>query len=151
MRLFIEIMETIRKVRRVETVRVDKYEECPPLLGDHLEKIAGDIYLGVTEFSGENYVSIRRYFTDRDGNLRPRKEGVSLTLPQFAILVDSMSEIESRYWGMEEGLSLRPFEQFVGPWKMNIDIFGNFSIWEHYYNQTKNQLVPLNKGISFPL
>ena len=130
---------------------MDKYEECPPLLADYLEKIAGDIYLAVTEFSGENYVSIRRYFTDRDGNLRPRKEGALLTLPQFAILVDSMSEIESRYWGMEEGLSLRPFEQFVGPWKMNIDIFGNFSIWKQYFNQTKNQLVPLNKGISFPL
>ena len=94
---------------------MDKYEEYPPLLADYLEKIAGDIYLAVTEFSGENYVSIRRYFADRDGNLRPRKEGASLTLPQFAILVDSMSEIGSRYWGMEEGLSLRPFEQFVGP------------------------------------
>ena len=84
----------------------------------------------MTEFSGENYVCIRRYFTDRDGNLRPRKEGASLTLPQFAILVDSMSEIESRYWSDGEGLSLRPFEQFVGPWKMNIDIFGNFSYLE---------------------
>ena len=140
-------METIRKVRRVKTVRVEKYEECPHLLADYLEKIAGDIHIAVTEFSGENYVSIRRYYTDRDGNLRPRKEGASLTLGQFAILVDSMSEIESRYWALEEGLSLHPYEQFVVPWKLNIDIFGNFSIWKQYYNQTKNQLVPLNKGI----
>ena len=72
-------------------------------------------------------------------------------LEQFAIFVDSMYEIESRYWAFEEGLSVSPFEQYVGPWKLNIDIFGNFSIWKHYYNQTKNQLVPLNKGISFPL
>jgi hypothetical protein len=36
-------METIRKVRRVEAVRVD--EECPILLSDYLEKIAGDIYI----------------------------------------------------------------------------------------------------------
>ena len=144
-------METVRNVRRVNAVRVEKYEECPILLSDYLKKIAGDIYLAVMEFSGENYVSIRRYYTDRDGNLRPRKEGAALSLGQFAILVDSMSEIESRYWALEEGLSLRPFEQFVGPWKLNIDIFENFSIWKHYYNQTKNQLVPLNKGIPFPL
>ena len=118
-------MQTIRKVGRVEAVRVED-EKCPALLSDYLEKIAGNIYLTVTEFSGENYVSIRRYYTDREGDLRPRKEGASMTLCQFAILIDSMSEIESRYWSLEEGLSLRPFEQFVGPWKLNIDIFGNF-------------------------
>jgi len=142
-------METIRKVRRVDAVRVD--EECPTLLSDYLEKITGDIYLTLGEFCGENYVSVRRYYTDRDGNLRPRKEGVALTLGQFAILVDSMSEIESRYWAFEEGLSVSPFVQYVGPWKISIDIFGNLSFWKHYYDQTKNLLMPLNKGISFPL
>ena len=50
--LFNEIMKTIRKVRRVKAVRVDKYEECPLLLSDYLEEIAGDIYMMVTEFSG---------------------------------------------------------------------------------------------------
>ena len=129
-------METVRKVRRVETVRLAD-EECSILLSDYLEKIAGDIYMAVTEFSGENYVSIRRFYSNRDGNLRPRKEGASLSLGQFAILVDSMSEIESRYWAMDEGLPLHPYEQFVGPWKLNNDIFGNLSIWKHY-NQTKN-------------
>ena len=138
-------METIRKVRRVEAVRVD--EECPTLLSDYLEKITGDIYLTLGEFCGENYVSVRRYYTDRDGNLRPKKEGVALTLGQFAILVDSMSEIESRYWAFEEGLSVSPFVQYVGPWKISIDIFGNLSFWKHYYDQTKNLLMPLNKGI----
>ena len=142
-------MEPVRKVRRVETVRVD--EECPILLSDYLEKIAGEVYISVTEFSGENFVHLRRYYTDRDGNLRPRKEGAALTLGQFAMLVDSMYEIEFRYWALEEGLPVSPFEQYVGPWKLNIDVFGNFSIWKHYYNQTKNQVVQLNKGISFPL
>ena len=98
-RLFSEIIETIRKVRRVDAVRVD--EECPILLSDYLEKIVGDIYLTLGEFGGENYVSIRRYFTDRAGNLRPKKEGAALTLEQFAIFVDSMYEIESRYWAFE--------------------------------------------------
>ena len=130
---------------------MDKYEECPLLLSDYLEKIAGDIYLSITEFEGDNYVHLRRYYTDRDWNLRPRKEGAALSLGQFAIFVDSMSEIESRYWASEEGSFVSPFVPFVGPWQLEIDIFGNFSIWKHYYNQTKNQLVPLNKGISFPL
>ena len=89
MQLFSEIMETIRKVRSVEAVRLD--EECPMLLSDYLEKIAVDIYLTLSEFCGENYVSIRRYYTDCDGNLRPRKEGAALSLGQFAILVDTMS------------------------------------------------------------
>ena len=142
-------MEPVRKVRRVETVRVD--EECPILLSDYLEKIAGEVYIAVTEFSGENFVHLRRYYTDRDGNLRPRKEGAALTLGHFAMLVDSMYEIEFRYWALEEGLPVSPFEQYVGPWKLNIDVFGNFSLWKHYYNQTKNQVVQLNKGISFPL
>ena len=125
-RLFCKIMEPVRKVRRVETVPVD--EECPILLSDYLEKIAGEVYIAVTEFSGENFVHLRRYYTDRDGNLRPRKEGAALTLGQFAMLVDSMYETEFRYWALEEGLPISPFEQYVGPWKLNIDIFGNFSI-----------------------
>ena len=36
-------------------------------VSDYLEKIAGDIYLTLSEFSGDNYVSIRRFYTDRDG------------------------------------------------------------------------------------
>ena len=126
-------------------------EECPILLSDYLEKIAGDVYLTLSDFCGDNYVSILRFYTDRDGNLKPRKEGAALSLGQFAILVDSMPEIESRYWTLEEGLSVSPFVQYLGPWKLNIDVFGIFSIWKHYYDQTKNQLVPLNKGITFPL
>ena len=145
---FNEIMETIRKVKRVDAVRVD--EECPILLSDYLEKFAGDIYLTLSEFCGDNYVSIRRYYTDRDGNLRPRKEGAALSLGQFAILVDSMYEIESRYWAFEEGLSVSPFVQYVGPWKLSIDVFGNFSIWKHYYNQTKNLLMS-EQGYYFPV
>ena len=101
----------------MEAVRVD--EECPILLSDYLEKISGDIYLTLSEFCGDNYVSIRRFYTDRYGNLKPRKEGAALSLGQFAILVDSMYEIESRYWASEEGLSVVPFEHYIGPWKLN--------------------------------
>ena len=112
-------------------------EECPILLSDYLEKIAGNIDLTLSEFCDGNYVSIRRYYTDRNENLRPRKEGAALSLGKFAILVDSMSEIESRYWALEEGLSMSPFVQYVGPWKLTIDVFGNLSIWKHYYTKQR--------------
>ena len=121
------------------------------LLSDYLEKIAGDVFIAVAEFSGDNFVHLRRYYNDRDGNLRPRKEGAALTLGQFAILVDLMYEIEPRYWASEEGLSVSPFEQYVGPWQLKIDIFGNLSIWKHYYNQTRRQLVPSEQGHFFPV
>ena len=113
---------------------MDKYEDYPVLLSNYLEKIAGDLHIVVGEFCGENYVSIRRYYSDRDGNLRPKKQGAALSRGQFAIRFHSMSEIESRYWAVEEGLSVSPFVQFVGPWKSNIDIFGNLLIWIHYFN-----------------
>ena len=141
-------MEPVRKVRRVEAVRTDN-EECPPLLSDYLEKIAGDIYLTLSEFSSDNYVSIRRYYTDRDGNLRPRKEGAALTLSQFAIFVDSMYEIEPRYWASEEGLSMTPFEQYVGPWQLKIDVFGNFFNLEALLQPNKESIGTAEQG-AFP-
>ena len=48
--IYFVIMQTIRKVRRVEAVRVED-EEYPPLLSDYLEKIAGDIYIVVSNFA----------------------------------------------------------------------------------------------------
>ena len=36
-----------------------------------------------------------------------------------------------------------------GNWTLTFS--GIFQIWKHYYDQTKNQLIPLNKGITFPL
>ena len=144
-------METIRKVRRVETVRVDKYEDYPLLLSDCLKNIVGDLYMTVNEFEGENYIHIRRFYTDRGGNLRPRKDGCSFTISQVPMLLETMGHIESRYCAMEEGLTLRPFEQFVGPWKFNVDIFGNINVFKHYYDPASDQLMPSKKGISFPL
>ena len=82
---------------------------------------------------------------------RGRKEQ-PWSLGQFAILVDSNDPKLNLVTGRWKKVYLcQPFMQYVGPWKLTIDVFGNLSIWKHYYDQTKNQLVPLNKGISFPL
>ena len=52
-------MDTIKKPRRVDS------DEGTRLLPDYLENIAGDVYMAVTEFEGENYVHIWKFFTDR--------------------------------------------------------------------------------------
>ena len=142
-------MDTIKKPRRVLTFKVD--EESMTLLPDYLENIAGDVYLTITEFEGDNYVHLRKFYNDRDGYLRAKKEGVALTLGQFAILVDSMSEIEFRYWAMEEGLSVSPYEKFIGSWKLSVDVFGNLNIFKHYYDPATGNLQQMKKGISLPL
>ena len=106
-------MNTIKKPRRVVPVRVE--EEGPTLLPDYLENIVGDIYLTVNSFENENYFHIRRFFTDRDGILRPRKDGCSFTKDQLAIFIDLLRPIESRYWSMEEGMALSEYEQYRRP------------------------------------
>ena len=140
-------METMRKVRRVEAVRVDN-EDFPALLSDYLENIVGDLYMIVNEFEGENYIHIRKCFTDREGDLRPRKDGCSFTISQIPLLLETMRHIESRYWALEEGLPLKPYECFVGSWKLSVDIFGNINVFKYYYDTTSGQLMPSKKGIS---
>ena len=148
--VFSYMMDTIKKVRRVETRRVDN-EECPMLLSDYLENIVGDLYMTVNEFEGENYIHIRRFYTDREGNLRPRKDGGSFTISQIPLLLETMRHLESRYWALEEGLPLKPYECFVGPWKLSVEIFGNINVFKHYYDPVSGQLMPTKKGISFLL
>ena len=121
-------MDTMEKVRRLESRRVDN-EEWPMLLSDYLENIVENLYLTVKEFEGENYMHIRKFFTDREVNLRPRKDGYLFTIEEILFLLYSMGQIESCYWAMEEGLSLKPYEQFIGPWKLSIDIYRNINIW----------------------
>ena len=116
-------MDTIKKLRRVLAFKVD--EESTASLPDYLENIATDVYLTIPEFEGENYVHIRKFFTDRDGYLRAKKEGIALTLNQFAVFVDLTDHLESRYLAMEERLSVKPHEEFIGSWKLSVDVFEN--------------------------
>ena len=120
-------------------------------MSDYKRKIVGDIYLAVNEFEGENYIHIRKYIVNRDGNLRATKHGCSFNLGCFAIFVDTMELIEPRFWAMEEGMSVRPYEIFIGPWKLSVNIFGYINISKYYYDSVTDQLLPTNKWISFPL
>ena len=143
-------MDMIKNPRRVETVRVDTVES-PILMSDYKQKIVGDIYLTVNEFEGENYNYIRKFFVDRDGHLRAKKDGCLFNLSRYAIFIDKIKLIEPRFWAMEEGMSVRPYEIFIGPWKLSVNIFGYISVFKYNYDSATDQLLPSNKGISFPL
>ena len=142
-------MDTIKKRRRVLAFKVD--EESMTLLPDYLENIARDVYLSITEFAGDNYVHIREFYNDRDGYLRAKKEGIVLTMDQFAIFVDSTDQLESRYWAMEEELSVTPYEKFIGTWKLSVDVFGNLNVFKHNCDPATCNLQLMKKGISLPL
>jgi len=40
-------------------------------------------YVGVSEFRGKKLISIREYYTTDDGEMRPGKKGISLTVDQW--------------------------------------------------------------------
>ena len=134
----------------MKAIRVDT-EEAPFLMADYKRNIVDDLYLSVIEFQGENYIEIRMYCVDRDGNLKAKNTGIAMTLGQFAIFIDSMENIESRFWEMEEGVSINPYDHFIGPWKITVNVFGYINISKYYYDSATDQLVPSNKWISFSL
>ena len=105
----------------------------------------------MNEFEDKNYVHIRKFFVDRDGHLRAKKDGCSFNLSRFPIFIDTMELIEPRFWAMEERMSVRPYEIFIEPWKLSVNIFRYISVFKYYYDFATDQLLPSNKGISFPL
>ena len=73
------------------------------------------------------------------------------SISQFAIFRDILSDIEERCWALEEAMPVVEYKNFVGPWRVSVDVFGNIGIWKFYFNERKEELIALNKGISFPL
>jgi hypothetical protein len=52
-----------------------------------------DIRIEKTEFKGKEYLSIRRWY-EKDGELRPGKQGINLKPEEFVELVKHMDEIK---------------------------------------------------------
>ena len=50
-------------------------EESITLLPDYLENIVGDVYLSISEFAGDNYVHLHKFYNDRGQYLRAKYEG----------------------------------------------------------------------------
>ena len=144
-----EGVETIRRPRRVKTVCLDKDEEGIQL-DEYLEKIHDNLYLSVANFCGEYLIHIRKYYL-KDGCLKPKTEGCVFTVNQFAIFRDIRHDLEERSWALEEGMPIVEYENFVGTWRVTVDVFANVGIHKFYFNADKGQLVAVKKGISFPL
>lgn len=53
-----------------------------------------DIRIEKTEFKGKEYLSIRRWY-EKDGELRPGKQGINLKLDEFEKFVANFEEIKA--------------------------------------------------------
>ncbi|XP_071118057.1 activated RNA polymerase II transcriptional coactivator p15-like [Haliotis cracherodii] len=61
--------------------------------GEKMFQIARMRYATISEFRGKAMVSIREYY-EADGDLRPGKKGISLTLDQWNSLKDQIEDID---------------------------------------------------------
>ncbi|XP_076466046.1 activated RNA polymerase II transcriptional coactivator p15-like [Babylonia areolata] len=61
--------------------------------GELMFQLARMRYATVSEFRGKVLVSIREYY-EKDGDLRPGKKGISLSLEQWNSLKDHMEDID---------------------------------------------------------
>ncbi|URA11251.1 transcriptional coactivator p15/PC4 family protein [Thermospira aquatica] len=50
----------------------------------------GNIKITVSEFNGQKYLDIRKYFDD-DGELKPTKKGIALSAEQFEAVLDILT------------------------------------------------------------
>ena len=145
-------METIRKVTKSWGCS-SWWTNLQLLLSDYLEKIAGDIYLTgqrnslvrtscIFDVSSQIVMDI----CGRRRKVQPWFLDNLLTLSTQCLKLN----LVTGQW--RKVLSMTPYEKFIGPWKLKIDIFGNiFHLETLSITRLQNQLVPLKKGISFPL
>ncbi|XP_059149941.1 activated RNA polymerase II transcriptional coactivator p15-like [Physella acuta] len=61
--------------------------------GEFMFQLAKMRYATVSEFRGKAMVGIREYY-EKDGELRPGKKGISLSIDQWQALKDKISEID---------------------------------------------------------
>ncbi|KAI1270284.1 ssDNA-binding transcriptional regulator [Xylariaceae sp. FL1019] len=56
--------------------------------------------LTISEFKGQTLVNIREYWTDKSGEMKPGKKGISLTVEQYSAVIEALpainAELESK-------------------------------------------------------
>lgn len=57
-------------------------------------KVGEDIQIERTEFNGNEYISIRRWFSNKEGELRPTKKGINLKLEEWKDFINKFNEIK---------------------------------------------------------
>lgn len=48
----------------------------------------------VSEFKSRTRIDIREYYTDEDGDRRPGKKGISLSMEEWKKIVDNLDQIK---------------------------------------------------------
>ena len=52
------------------------------------------ILFSLTEFKGKSYADIRVYYEDEEGELKPTKKGITITLDRFAEFKKNLQALE---------------------------------------------------------
>jgi hypothetical protein len=50
-------------------------------------------YIEVTKFRGKTLISIREYYKDQSGQMRPGKKGISLSVSQWTTIIENAEKI----------------------------------------------------------
>ncbi|KAH9520424.1 Transcriptional coactivator [Bulinus truncatus] len=83
--------------KSVKETKVDKKEETAGPTknssGEFMFQISKMRFATVSEFRGKAMVSIREYY-EKDGDLRPGKKGISLSVDQWQALKEKIPEID---------------------------------------------------------
>ena len=68
-----------------------------PIVVGEFEKNAKDtLRVTLSQYNGTDLISLRLYYKDKDGNLKPGKDGISLKVEQFPLLARILADAGSR-------------------------------------------------------
>ncbi|OMJ67039.1 hypothetical protein SteCoe_35905 [Stentor coeruleus] len=57
-------------------------------------QLASQRFVEVSKFRGKTYISIREFYEDAEGNLKPGKKGISLTTDQWKKLCENVHKVD---------------------------------------------------------
>lgn len=59
-----------------------------------IKHIGKDIYITISEFKGNHYIDVRKYYEANEGEMRPTKKGISFDLVAWKEFVENISQID---------------------------------------------------------
>ncbi|OMJ90781.1 hypothetical protein SteCoe_6760 [Stentor coeruleus] len=57
-------------------------------------QLSSQRFVEASKFRGKTYISIREFYEDPEGNLKPGKKGISLTIDQWKKLCENIHKID---------------------------------------------------------
>jgi len=82
---------------KTKKAKVDKKPAAKAARGNDDKFELGKMrYINVNEFKGKQYVNIREYYLADDGEERPGKKGISLTVEQWEKLKGFIADVDAK-------------------------------------------------------